>query len=287
MHQSSRVVSGIPAPRGADGSGALAEYLPALIEVTLERVIASKTFRRSQRHRQFLTHVVRAALDGHRDRLKEVVIGIEVFGRALPNYDPRRDPIVRVEAGRIREKLARFYEREGAGESFQIVLPIGNYTPLLVRRTFDAESAKHATSRSLAVLPCSNLSEHAEDNSLGVGLADQLIDTIGRVPGLRVVARLSASKARASGMELKAIGKLLSVDYVIDGSLQRSGLRLGCIAQLSRANDGVCVWSQRFEYDAERDHDLFDFQDAIAESVLTAVSTLDASSDGTAFRRAR
>lgn len=270
----------------AAGVGALSDYPAALIEVTLERVITSGTFRRSQRHRQFLTHVIRAGLAGQREQLKEVIIGIEVFGRTLPEYDPRRDPIVRVEVGRIREKLARFYEGEGANESFQIVIPVGNYMPLFVRRKFNTHAGRQAHSHALAVLPFANLSGDPDDASFALGLADQLIDTIGRVPGLKVVARLSALKARDAGMDLKAIGKLLGVDHVIEGSLQRSGARIRCIVQLSRTKDSVRVWSQRLEHDTERDDDLFDYQDAIADAVLSEVTSLHAAqiNDGHASR---
>ncbi len=257
-----------------DNAGALTDYPAALIEVTLERLIASATFRRSQRHRRFLSHVIHAGLAGQRELLKEVIIGIEVFGRALPDYDTRRDPIVRVEAGRIRDKLARFYESEGAAESFQIVLPVGNYMPLFVRRKFNAQSFQRAAAHSLAVLQFSNLSSNGDDASFALGITDQLIDTIGRVPGLRVVARLSALKARDTGMDLKAIGKLLGVHHVVEGSIQRNGSRVRCIAQLSRTKDSLRVWSQRFEHDMEIDDDLFAFQDAIAEAVLAIVSTL-------------
>jgi TolB-like protein len=256
------------------GAGALSDYPAALIEVTLERVIASNTFRRSQRHRRFLIHLIRAGLAGQRDQLKEVIIGIEVFDRAMSTYDPRRDPIVRVEAGRIRDKLARYYEGEGAGEAFQIVIPIGNYLPLFVRRKVGSHAAQHTY--SLAVLPFSNFSGDADDASFSLGLADQLIDTIGRVPGLKVVARLSAMKARDVGMDLKGVGKLLGVSHVIEGSVQRSGSRIRCIAQLSHTKDSVRVWSQRFEHDTDREDDLFDFQDAIANAVLAAVSALHA-----------
>ena len=262
--------------QGGDKAGALSEYPAALIEVTLERVIASETFRRSLRHRRFLQHVIQAGIAGRRELLKEVIIGIEVFGRTMPEYDPRRDPIVRVEAGRIRDKLARYYDHEGAGESFQIVLPVGNYMPLFVRRKFNAQSFHRTQSHSLAVLPFANLSGDADDQAFALGITDQLIDTIGRVPGLRIVARLSALKARDAGMDLKSIGRLLGVEHVVEGSLQRSGRRLRCITQLSRAKDGMRVWSQRFEHDRDVDDDLFAFQDAIADAVLSAVSTLHA-----------
>ncbi len=79
----------------------------SVVDTALQRVIASTTFRRSERHRLFLRHIVGEMLDERQAELKEVVIGVEVFGRRLASYDPRTDPIVRVEAGRVRDKLAR------------------------------------------------------------------------------------------------------------------------------------------------------------------------------------
>lgn len=247
-----------------------AAYPRALVEAALERVVTSHTFRRSQPHRHFVEHVVRAALAGEHERLKEVIIGLEVFGRRLPLYDPRRDPIVRVEAGRVREKLARYYAAEGAGDAFEIVIPAGAYLPHLLRRKTSIRAPRKLG--SLAVLPFTNLSGHADDASFSSGLADQLIDTLGRVPGLRVVARVSAFKARANGTNLKSIGKLLGVDNIVEGSIQRSGSRVRCIAQLTRARDGSHIWSQRFEHNSASDDDFFAFQDRIADAVLAAAA---------------
>ncbi len=254
-------------------------YPPALVEATLERIVASQTFRRSQRHRKFLEHVVRAALANEHEQLKEVIIGLEVFGRDLLHYDPRTDPIVRVEAGRVREKLARYYATEGAGDAFEIAIPVGSYMPHVVRRKSRAR-ATHSLG-SLAVLPFNNVSGRAKDASFSIGLADQLIDTIGRVPGLKVVARVSAFRAHDKGMDAKAIGRLLGVKHVVEGSIQRSGSRVRCIAQLSRARDSMRIWSQRFEHDQDVDDNLFAFQDRITDAILAALApTLAESIDG-------
>ena len=241
----------------------------ALVQATLDRVLASSTFRRSQRHRRFLEHIIASALAGRLEDLKEVIIGIDVFGRSSADFDPRRDPIVRVEAGRIREKLARFYEGEGAAEPYELSIPIGSYLPRVGRRR--ALTGPRPVIRPLAVLPFTDLSGHPDDTGFTAGLADQLIDTLGRSPSLRVVARFSAFKAREKESDLKAIGRMLDVTEVIEGSLQRSGNRVRCIAHLSRTKDGVRLWSQRFERDATIDTDPFAFQDVIADAVRAAV----------------
>ncbi len=263
-------VPAVPA-RGPESSGrshpTFAAYSPTLVESTLERVLASSAFRRSQRHRQFLRHVIRAALANEQEQLKEVIIGLEVFGRALSTYDPRRDPIVRVEAGRLREKLERFYADEGASEAFEITIPVGSYMPQFNRR----RAAQPDLRRSIAILPFNNVTGQPHDGAFAIGLADQLIDTLGQVKGMKVVARVSALKASEKELSLRALSTLLGVDHIVEGSIQRSGPRLRCIARLSRSKGGVQIWSRRFEQ-ADSAGDLFAFQDEIADAVLAAVT---------------
>ena len=267
----------VAAPRAASpspvsrGQPSLRSYPRTLVEAALERVVGSDTFRRSQRHRHFLRHVVGAALADQHEQLKEVIIGLEVFGRDLATYDPRSDPIVRVEAGRLREKLVRFYANEGDGEAFEITIPVGGYAPSFVPRATDRVRA--ADRRSIAILPFANLSGHADDTTFSIGLADQLIDTLGRVPALKVVARVSALEAGERALPVRTAGRLLGVGHVVEGSIQRSGSRLRCIARLSRAKDGVRLWSRRFDDVDAAAADLFDFQDAIADAVLQAVTS--------------
>ena len=239
---------------------------PAQIEAALERVVQSATFRRSQRHREFLSHVVRAALADEEHQLKEVIIGLEVFRRSIASYDPRSDPIVRVEAGRLREKLLRFYDDEGANEALEITIPVGSYVPRFAPRV------DRTSRRSIAILPFANLSGHLDDRTFSIGLADQLIDTLGRVSALKVVARVSALEAGERELPLTKVGKLLGVDHVVEGSVQRSGARIRCIARFSRVKDGLQLWSQRFEEQDASSADLFDFQDRIADTVVEAVT---------------
>src|SRR5713226_185271 len=88
----------------------------------LERVLESPGFARNERLSRFLRFLVERRLEGRDDELKESVIGVEVFGRR-PDYDPRRDAIVRTEAGRLRARLNEYYLREGKDDSLVIELP--------------------------------------------------------------------------------------------------------------------------------------------------------------------
>jgi TolB-like protein len=94
----------------------------------LDRLLASGVFANAGRMSRFLKFVVEQTLAGEGERLKEYVIGIEVFDRDA-SYDPRLDSIVRVEAARLRSKLAEYYAGEGRGDAVVLSLPKGGYAP--------------------------------------------------------------------------------------------------------------------------------------------------------------
>jgi Tol biopolymer transport system component len=99
---------------------------PVRVEVAFQEIARSQTFAKNDRLLEFLHFVIRHTLDGELDRLKESVIGVEVYRRE-PSYSPKSDPIVRTEARRLRKKLADYYEQEGSRASIVIVLPVGGY----------------------------------------------------------------------------------------------------------------------------------------------------------------
>src|SRR3954463_4015716 len=99
----------------------------------LDRVLASPTFRQGDRLKRFLKFIVLEAVAGRRHELKEYVIGVQVFGKE-ESFDPRTDPIVRVQARRLRAKLVRYYREEGRADELVIELPKGGYAPVFKRR---------------------------------------------------------------------------------------------------------------------------------------------------------
>ncbi len=105
--------------------------MPTPLEVReeLEKIVASPRFAAAGRLPLFLRHVVEATLSGQSERLKESVLGIEFFRRGN-DFDPRLDPIVRVEARRLRARLEEYYSGDGASHSVQIEIPRGAYVPV-------------------------------------------------------------------------------------------------------------------------------------------------------------
>src|SRR2546429_9103570 len=94
----------------------------------LKRILGSKAFRQSDRLKRFLSFIVTEAIGGRGERLKEFVVGVEVFGKD-DSFDPRNDPIVRVQARRLRSQLTRYYREEGQDDELAIEIPKGGYAP--------------------------------------------------------------------------------------------------------------------------------------------------------------
>src|SRR3954447_3939281 len=112
---------------------------PDATHAALERVVRSPHFAESERLSRFLRYIVEETLAGRSNSIKEYNIGVEVYERPQ-SYDPKIDAIVRVEAGRLRAKLARYYAAEGAGDPVRIDIPRGKYVAVLLRPVVTATS---------------------------------------------------------------------------------------------------------------------------------------------------
>lgn len=113
------------------------------IEAALCRILASDPFLRSERLSRFLSYTVHQTLDGTSADLKEYHVGIAVCGRQN-GYDPRTDPVVRVEARRLRAALDLYYAQAGSEDPLRIGLPKGGYVPSFSAHTSPAQSLERA-----------------------------------------------------------------------------------------------------------------------------------------------
>ena len=96
------------------------------IRAQVGRLIQSKTFETSEVHRRLLQYLAEKSISGEADRLKEYTIGLEAFGKP-PSYDPKHDSIVRLQAGRLRQKLEAYYQAEAAGDAVRVSMPKGAF----------------------------------------------------------------------------------------------------------------------------------------------------------------
>src|SRR5215472_12206187 len=94
----------------------------------LQEILSSGLFDRSPMLAQLLKYVCTKYFEGSTDSIKEYSLAVDVLGRA-PNFDPKKDSIIRVQFHRLREKLSEYYAGEGADHAFHIVIPHGHYAP--------------------------------------------------------------------------------------------------------------------------------------------------------------
>src|SRR5215813_9619963 len=96
------------------------------IRAQVERLVRSKVFETSEVHRRLLQYLADKTIAGEADRLKEYTIGLEAFGKP-DSYDPRHDSIVRLQVGRLRQKLTTYYQTEASPDDLRISLPKGAF----------------------------------------------------------------------------------------------------------------------------------------------------------------
>ncbi len=322
------------------------------VRMELSRVLSSKTFQIAEAQKRFLRFAVEHTIAGSAGEVKEYTLGVHVFNRG-ERFDPRLDPIVRVEARKLRTRLTKFYEAEGG--QLRIQLPPRGYVPVFREVGPDAApseeppveaadtvrsdigvtvpdelapepaaiwgesvpSPRHvapkgwpamggltflkefAISRrpgiivallalaslaiyaghlilqerrvanspaSIAVLPFQNLG--GKDDSFSDGLTAELIDSLGRVGGLQVVARTSAFQFRGSSADIREIGRKLNVRAVLEGSVRLYDNRLRITAELDDTRNGFRIWSDSYERDLA---DVLLVQRDISQAIVLAL----------------
>ena len=220
----------------------------------IERIVSSASFRPSDRLKHFLTFVGGQALQGKADGLKEYVIGVHVFGRE-PSFDPRTDPVVRVQARRLRARLEKYYREEGQHDEILVELPKGGYAPLFRRREVAAPAKPIGPGpwqrNSVAVQPMADLTADGEAAGFCDGLTRELIHRLTGVPGLKVAAVPPVTAAAAS--------------MVVEGSVRRAaeGLRL----TVNLVNTAIGCYDLSVSMPVES-LDTFATQDRVAASVI-------------------
>jgi len=121
---------------------------------------------------------------------------------------------------------------------------------------------------SIAVLPFANMSADKDNEYFSDGLAEEIINVLAHIPGLKVTARTSAFAFRGKEQDIRKIAETLNVRTILEGSVRRAGSRIRVTAQLINAEDGYHLWSER--YDREMT-DVFAVQDEIAAAIAGAL----------------
>ncbi len=232
----------------------------------LERILASPTFQQVDRLKRFLSFIVTETIAGRGDQLKEYVVGVQVFGKES-SFDPRTDPIVRVQARRLRARLARYYRGEGNNDETVIDLPKGGYLPVFKKREGEGTvrrfvAAAVAGRNAVSVAP---LSDHSADGSLQhacKAVRQEIIHGLTKLTTLQVVAWEADFAIDDNG---PGTPRPPAAALIVVGSIQGSGDRLRVTTQIVDASSGRYCWSEATDGDR---HDMFALQDRVTQTVV-------------------
>ncbi len=276
------------------------------VRLQLNRIISGSVFAHAERLCRFLSYIVEATLDPSRDAVSQFDIALDVFDRD-ESFDPTVDAIVRVEAGRLRAKLAEYYIDEGVADPILIELPKGAYEANFREKAsadqtigatqyapagswvaasalgllllglayfFTAErspSELAGTSQNtstIAVLPFVNLSDDPGQEYFSDGITEDIITDLSILSGLNVIARTSSFVYKDSPSGIREIGEELGATHILEGSVQRSGGRVRITAQLIDARSESHLWAERYNREID---DIFEIQDEVSSRIVSAL----------------
>jgi TolB-like protein/Flp pilus assembly protein TadD len=150
-----------------------------------------------------------------------------------------------------------------------VALAGGYFLDKAWRSKHEATASTAAISdKSIAVLPFVDMSEQKDQEYFGDGMAEEIIDLLVKIPGLKVISRTSSFQFKGRTEDLRAIATQLGVAYVLQGSVRKSGERLRVTAQLINAQDGAHLWLQTYDRDLS---DVLKMQDEIATALVRAL----------------
>ena len=225
----------------------------SIVNHHLDQALSSPLFRKAERQSRFLRFVVDAALQSPEVTIKEFDIGIAVYDRRT-DYDPRTDPIVRVEAARLRARLREYYEGTPP-ERVRIDIPKGRYVPQFI--PVEGTPTHEGSDLSILVPAFRCLSPDPGDQNFCDGLTEEVLHKLTQNPRLRVITESVAARLeQTEGPKPR---------YLLEASVRRSGAEIRLTLHLMELTGGG---STRFSkiYQATV-NDVFATQERLAEEI--------------------
>ena len=233
----------------------------------LDRILSSPEFAQSLRMQRFLRFIVEETLAGHSDAFKEYTIAVDVFDRA-ESFDPQTSSLVRVEASRLRAKLAKYNVMDGRDDPIRITVPPGGYVPFFEFASSASSADTMMDEPAIAVLPFTNMSGDDKQEYFADGLTEDIITALSYSRLFPVISRNSTFTYKGNPVKVQQVAAELGARYVVEGGVQKNAGRVRVTAQLIDGDTGHHIWAEKFDRDL---HDIFDLQDDITQHIAAVI----------------
>ncbi|MDX2501812.1 MAG: hypothetical protein QNL14_15085, partial [Deltaproteobacteria bacterium] len=210
-------------------------------------------------------------LAGKANRIKGYMVATEVFGRGS-DFDQSIDPIVSIQASRLRQAIDRYYETAGKNDPLRIAIPRGAYVPefdeqLPGHEHIAAEQAAQtdagAAWPTVVVRPLANLSANSEDKYLAIGLTAELAHALSHYREIRVLEALHRDQ--------KSPPPEMDFDFIVDGNIRHDPQGVNVAIRLSDNETGLQIWSGKYQGDLEA-AEMISFQEDVAAEVAVRLT---------------
>jgi adenylate cyclase len=248
--------------------GSEAEYDAVAVRAQLQRILSSPEFDATERNGRFLAYVVEEALSGRSDRIKGYSVATSVFGRA-EDFDPQLDPIVRIEAGRLRRSLERYYFTAGKDDPLRITIPKGSYAPSF-EQVQCAPKPKARNGPSIFVKLLEEDGDHSVCSHFSRGFTRQVIVGLTRFTDLFVFGP-ETTFDYGNDLDPIRLRDDLDVDFVLMGGATLSEDRFSVEVFLIDARTGQNVWADNFAGELAP-IGIFSVRDELASRVATTLA---------------
>ena len=246
----------------------------------LERVLGSAEFKASEKQRKFLSFVVRETLADRSSQLKGYTIALSVYGRP-EGFDPQADPIVRVEAGRLRRALGHYYLTAGKNDPVRIQIPKGRYVPTFHTDRIPPSGTKThppqreagalTTGPSVAVMPLINLTGGKKQAYFTDGLTEELTAELARYQEFQVIASQSTMRFKNRKVDPGEVGRELGVRFFLTGSVRKDSKTVKVSIRLVDTSTAEQIWGESYKRDRTA-ADLIAVQEEIANRVIGTIA---------------
>ena len=260
--------------------GDLPDYLSGEIRTQLDKLSASPDFQASRKQLTFLSYVVEETLQGRAEGLKAYTVALDVYGRD-ESFDPQTDPIVRVEAGRLRKALENYYKTAGKKDEIIIHIPKGGYRPIFARsetlgpeepsKVSAREAAEKIKKHSIAVLPIRNLNGASEQEYFAEGLTEELTAELARYQDISVIASQTSLQYRDREISYKTIGREIGTRFLLEGTIRTSKDDFKVTFRLLDCTTSEQVWQQSFKRSLNAQN-LIHLQEEISQTIIGVIA---------------